>query len=511
MPFFSFPTLSFVGLNLVRILSLVSMVLVWVAILVMMIQDGQDFNDASLRAQADEQDCTYIPGTEVPTHVWGIFWAELHRALLLVVVAIAILSEVSWGNLRDRVFPIHMPMLGPDWSVAPLGTLQVFVASAVLSHYMDDFPLVVSWLLFCVGLVNLAVGLCFGSRMKGLRSVLAQRRQKARQVPDAEAGSAAALLYRNLGNGKASQTRGKPGDRRKSYGALANGRGLAAFRKSRSSAVSDKAAKPSINDDFPSIETESQREILQQRAREANARAERQEEVRETAVETDHDDRSLSQTFVWDPQHQIFRERADAPSMDAGMRRRARVDDGQEVDGGAGWDRIRSERVPIGGYAASKGRAASRASGRSDSVAGSATGGGGQVASSPSKRTQRKHVVRGGVLAAAGAANTAGPGMDAVQAMKRRSATLARFVKARMGEVVTTAGRNEGTGQRDVVGVERPVSVVVHGDAAPLPPHRAYRLREAAPDTSLGAADGSGGSLRLPVADRFTHGWADAV
>lgn len=83
---------AFVGLNIVRLLSITATLLVLAATLEVMIIDGRLVAAAPKEDAEVWDDCEYVPGTDVPTHTWGLFWTQLDRTFVLVLCIICVFS-----------------------------------------------------------------------------------------------------------------------------------------------------------------------------------------------------------------------------------------------------------------------------------------------------------------------------------------------------------------------------------------------------------------------------------
>ena len=445
-----------------------------------MIQDGRDFRDQSLRDQADEEECTYIPGTEVPTHSWGIFWSELHRAFLLLALITTLLSEINWGGACERLFQVCIPMLSSTWGLAPLGMLQAFIAATVLSHYMYDFPLVVSWMLFVVGCINFLVGLLFRARLKSTRSIFAHRRRAA--IDSAiHPKDKPYVSYSKIGKRKKNNDYGATSMALKALSSLKNivfsTRDIASAdgKASPAPAAAEKARQVSINATFPSIETPSHRHLLRQKAREANARME-QEQEKEFVVDMRPVSLTPSQEQSWHAQSQDVHERAAAT-----MRHR------KNAASLGGNSSVHSGQVKIGGYATA--RAASRAGSHTSSVSHTRSNLG---AGRPMGKASANHTIR---------------------AMKRRSVAFARSARSRLstGTAAALASRKrKGLQSSNAEVVESVISfesVAVPGRARaglqpPVPALRSSTYSQASPSEKQQQQG-------LPVAFKYTKEWVD--
>lgn len=160
--------LIFIGLNVVRFLSVIGLLLVFSSNIVTLVHDIQAYNRfLSGGAATDMQNCDYIDGSTIPNQPAGIFWAVLNRLLILGQVIVLVSSEIGWPMaFFNRFFPV----LGDDFGLGALGVIQCLIGAAILSHHVDDFTLVSAFFLFAVGCVNILLGLIFRASAKYKRS-----------------------------------------------------------------------------------------------------------------------------------------------------------------------------------------------------------------------------------------------------------------------------------------------------------------------------------------------------
>ena len=83
---------AFFGFNALRLLSVVATLLVFATTLMVMVLDGREYNAAQDGPEDEYIDCEYFPGTDVPTHVWGIFWVQLDRTFVFILLLLCVLS-----------------------------------------------------------------------------------------------------------------------------------------------------------------------------------------------------------------------------------------------------------------------------------------------------------------------------------------------------------------------------------------------------------------------------------
>ncbi|KAK4686137.1 hypothetical protein P7C73_g3994, partial [Tremellales sp. Uapishka_1] len=183
----------FIGLNILRLLSIVSLLLVFAANVVTMADDikaikassASGASSSALNSTAD-WDCDYVEYSTVPDQTGGSFWSILNRICIIFECLLLVLSEVGFPK---RLFEEYMPVLGPAHGLGVLGifqALQVFVicfpssllihiprsiGTQVLSHYCELFPQVSSWLLFIIGCLNVLAGMIFRQESKSKRLI----------------------------------------------------------------------------------------------------------------------------------------------------------------------------------------------------------------------------------------------------------------------------------------------------------------------------------------------------
>ncbi|OXG34748.1 hypothetical protein C359_06205 [Cryptococcus neoformans Bt120] len=153
----------FIGLNALRALSIIALLLVFAANIETMVSDIKAVKNPA----SDEDDCDYIEYSSVPDQVGGPFWSILNRIFILSECLLLIMSEVG---VPRPLFENYIPMLGPAYGLGCLGVFQALIGVQVLSHYCDLFPQVSSWLLFIIGCFNILVGIFFreGAKRKRL-------------------------------------------------------------------------------------------------------------------------------------------------------------------------------------------------------------------------------------------------------------------------------------------------------------------------------------------------------
>ncbi|KAI0759022.1 hypothetical protein C8Q74DRAFT_1319797 [Fomes fomentarius] len=180
----------FIGLNAVRVLSIVALLLLFASSIVTMVHDIQSVNafvaaglaNPNIRAvdvNSTDTDCIsvdsdYVEGSSVPNQPAGAFWAVLNRLLIIFQAIVLIMSEVGWpAAFFNRFFPI----LGDGFGLGALGVIQCLLGAAVLSHHVDEFSLVSAFFLFSIGCLNIFLGLIFRESAKWRRSLTSWREQ----------------------------------------------------------------------------------------------------------------------------------------------------------------------------------------------------------------------------------------------------------------------------------------------------------------------------------------------
>lgn len=180
----------FIGLNGVRILSIIALILVFSSNIVTLVHDVQAVNRFVAAGKTDSTTDTsgsddYIIGSTVPNQVGGAFWAVLNRLLIIGQVIVLIMSEFGWpASFFDRFFPV----LGRNFGVGALGVIQCLIGAAILSHRVDTFTLVSAFFLFSIGCLNILVGLIWRESAKSKRSVTSWREHAKSALPTHVAG-----------------------------------------------------------------------------------------------------------------------------------------------------------------------------------------------------------------------------------------------------------------------------------------------------------------------------------
>ncbi|RDB22144.1 hypothetical protein Hypma_010638 [Hypsizygus marmoreus] len=172
----------FMGLNAVRFLSVVSLILVFASTIFVMVTNIKAVNafEASKGSDSEMENCDYIEGSTVPNQAAGVFWAVVSSLLIIFQTVVLLLSEIGWPSaFFDRYFPV----LGTGFGLGALGIFQCLISTQILSHHVDDFTLVSAFLLFSVGCLNMFLGLIFAERAKQKRSIAAWRADSQGVLP----------------------------------------------------------------------------------------------------------------------------------------------------------------------------------------------------------------------------------------------------------------------------------------------------------------------------------------
>ncbi|THH31144.1 hypothetical protein EUX98_g3058 [Antrodiella citrinella] len=171
----------FIGLNAIRALSIISMLLVFASSIFVLVKDVEAVN-SFMKDSSDEDllNCDYIENSTVPNQPAGVFWAVVNRLLIIFQIIALIASEVGWPmRFFDRFFPV----LGSNFGLGPLGIFQGLIAASILSHHVDDFTLVAGFFMFSLGCVNMLLGLIFRENAKAKRSITSWKEQAKGVLP----------------------------------------------------------------------------------------------------------------------------------------------------------------------------------------------------------------------------------------------------------------------------------------------------------------------------------------
>jgi len=176
--------IPFFGLNGVRALSIIGLILVFASTILVMVTNIKAVNDFEAhKGDLDLSDvnCDYIEGSTVPNQAAGVFWAIVSSLLILTQTVVLFLSEVSWPQkFFDRFFPV----LGSNFGTGALGIFQCLISTQILSHHVDDYTLVAAFFLFAIGCLNMLFGLHYrGEKGKKARSIRLWREDRKGALP----------------------------------------------------------------------------------------------------------------------------------------------------------------------------------------------------------------------------------------------------------------------------------------------------------------------------------------
>jgi len=165
----------FYGLNAVRALSIVALLLAFSGSIIVVVSDIQAVNKSQHDPNSDDEACGYIGRSTVPNQPAGVFWAVVHRLFITLQLLFLLLSEVSWPM---AFFDHFFPVLGTQFGLGALGVFQGLIGATILSHHIDKFALVSGFFLFSVGCLNMALGLVFREKAKSMRSIRACKKEE---------------------------------------------------------------------------------------------------------------------------------------------------------------------------------------------------------------------------------------------------------------------------------------------------------------------------------------------
>lgn len=179
----------FIGLNILRLLSVVALVLVFSSSILGIVHDVQSVNKFRNPDPASEsaknstvarfKSTEYILNSQVPNQPAGEFWAIVNRLLIIGQIIVLFISEVGvFTPFFDKFFPV----LGKSFGLGAIGLFQCFIGAAVLSHHVDAFALVSAWFLFAIGCINILAGLIWRERSRSKRSITSWRDMKKSDV-----------------------------------------------------------------------------------------------------------------------------------------------------------------------------------------------------------------------------------------------------------------------------------------------------------------------------------------
>jgi len=177
----------FIGLNVVRALSIIALLLVFSSSIFVMVTDVRAVNEFTATKESGNNstdnailDSDYIQGSTVPNQPAGVFWAIVNRLLIIFQIIALILAEVGWPAV---FFERYFPVLGRSFGLGALGIFQGLIGAAILSHHVDDFSLVSAFFLFAIGCLNMLLGLIFRESAKDKRSITSWRSDSKKILP----------------------------------------------------------------------------------------------------------------------------------------------------------------------------------------------------------------------------------------------------------------------------------------------------------------------------------------
>ncbi|KIK09595.1 hypothetical protein K443DRAFT_127499 [Laccaria amethystina LaAM-08-1] len=172
----------FIGLNGVRILSIIALILVFASNIVTLVHDIQAVNTGQAPNATMEimMNSDYILGSSVPNQPAGAFWAVLNRLFIIGQTVVLIFSEFGFPS---AFFTRYFPVLGKNFGLGALGVIQMLIGAAVLSHRVDTFTLVSAFFLFSIGCLNVLMGLIFREGAKSKRSVTSWKEHAKSALP----------------------------------------------------------------------------------------------------------------------------------------------------------------------------------------------------------------------------------------------------------------------------------------------------------------------------------------
>lgn len=183
----------FIGLNGVRILSIIALILVFASNIVTLVHDiqavstflaeGRTVTSSGQAPNATMEvmmNSDYILSSSVPNQPAGAFWAVLNRLFIIGQTVVLIFSEFGFPS---AFFTRYFPVLGKNFGLGALGLIQMLIGAAVLSHRVDTFTLVSAFFLFSIGCLNVFLGLIFREGAKSKRSVTSWREHAKSALP----------------------------------------------------------------------------------------------------------------------------------------------------------------------------------------------------------------------------------------------------------------------------------------------------------------------------------------
>ncbi|KAK7694084.1 hypothetical protein QCA50_003660 [Cerrena zonata] len=170
----------FIGLNAVRLLSIIGMLLVFASSIFVLNMDVRAYNDFMKNgADVDMTNCDYIEtALSQPScrYILGCRQPSAHSARNHH----SHLSEVGWPM---NFFNTFFPVLGSDFGLGPLGIFQGLISATILSHHVDDFTLVSAFFLFAISCINMFLGLIFRGKARVKRAFAFWEQKPERVLP----------------------------------------------------------------------------------------------------------------------------------------------------------------------------------------------------------------------------------------------------------------------------------------------------------------------------------------
>jgi len=183
----------FIGLNAVRALSIIALLLVFSSNIATLVNDIKAVNkfvaDGNVGINSSSvngttalsmEDMDYILGSAVPNQPAGAFWAVLNRLFIIFQSAFLILAELG---IPAKFFNKFFPVLGENFGLGALGLFQMLLGAAILSHHVNTFTLVSAFFLFSIGCLNVFLGLIFRESAKLKRSVTSWKEHAKSALP----------------------------------------------------------------------------------------------------------------------------------------------------------------------------------------------------------------------------------------------------------------------------------------------------------------------------------------
>ncbi|KAF8315812.1 hypothetical protein DL93DRAFT_2096484 [Clavulina sp. PMI_390] len=199
----------FIGLNVARFLSILTLILTFASTIVVMVNDIHAIKrgtsgippvtNVNVNGTEYYYECDYLENSTVPIQSGGSMFSVINHIFIIFQCIILTLAEMS---LVSKFFNNFIPVLGKEHGVAILGFMQIFIGAAVLSHHVPTFALVSAFFLFAMGIINVLLGIAFRASIKEKRSLTSWReRVKKPTLPRTAADfrSAAAAGVLNAG------------------------------------------------------------------------------------------------------------------------------------------------------------------------------------------------------------------------------------------------------------------------------------------------------------------------